>query len=328
MTPGSGVIERRLAAFARRRVLVVGDSIVDVFTRGTAIGIAAETPTLVIRREGETRSLGGAAFLCRNLLELGARVDFVTLAGEDAEGALVRDFAAPGLDLVVILDPGRPTTVKQRFEAAGHRLLQLDVRDDRPVSAAIAARVKDEVLARLAGADALVVSDYRHGLLPPDLAGFLVAAARHAGTPIYVDSQVAQTAGNHADYHGGAVFCLNLTEARGVDPGFAPLDDPAAWQGLWRALEPRGLVVKLGAAGAALFDGAATLRAPALPGPATDVTGAGDAFLAALVLAGLDDPAAALAIANAWAGLSVRLPGTATPKRAALAVALGQARGA
>jgi D-beta-D-heptose 7-phosphate kinase/D-beta-D-heptose 1-phosphate adenosyltransferase len=244
--------------------------------------VAAETPTLVIRREAQTRSLGGAAFLCRNLLELGARVDFVTLAGADAEGALVRDFAAPGLDLAVILDPGRPTTVKQRFEAAGHRLPQMDVRDDRPVSEAIAERVKDEVLARLAGADALVVSDYRHGLLSPGLAGFLVAAARGAGTPVHVDSQVAQTTGNHADYRGGAVFALNLTEARGVDPGFAPDDDPTAWRAVWRALEPRALVVKLGAAGAVLFDGVAALRAPALPGPVIDTTGAGDAFPAAL----------------------------------------------
>ncbi len=323
MTFGSGNRGRRLDDFTRRRVLVVGDSIVDVFTRGTVIGVAAETPTLVIRKEGETRSLGGAAFLCRNLLELGARVDFVTLAGTDAEGAPVRDFAAPRLDLAVILDPDRPTTVKHRFEAAGHRLLQMDVRDDRPVGAEIAARVKAEVLARLAGADALVVSDYRHGLLPPDLARFLVSAARGAGTPVYVDSQVAQNLGNHADYRGGAIFCLNLAEARCVDPGFTPADDPAAWQGLWRALEPRALVVKLGPAGAVMFDGAATLRSPALPGPVTDTTGAGDAFLAALVLAGLQgDPPAALAIANAWAGLSVRLPGTATPRRAALAAAL------
>jgi D-beta-D-heptose 7-phosphate kinase/D-beta-D-heptose 1-phosphate adenosyltransferase len=320
----SQTFDQRLAAFAHRRVLVVGDSIVDVFTRGTVIGVATETPTLVIRKEGETRSLGGAAFLCRNLLELGARVDFVTLAGTDADGAPVREFAAPGLDLAVILDPDRPTTVKQRFEAADHRLLQMDVRDDRPVSVEIAARVKAEVMARLTGADALVVSDYRHGLLPPDLAGFLVAAARGAGKPVYVDSQVAQNLGNHADYRGGAIFCLNLTEARCVDPGFSPTDDPDAWRGLWRALEPRALVVKLGPAGAVLFDGAATLRAPALPGPVTDTTGAGDAFLAALVLAGLeDDPPAALAIANAWAGLSVRLPGTTTPERASLARALG-----
>jgi hypothetical protein len=201
----SGKVDQRLAAFPGRRVLVVGDSIVDVFTQGTVIGVATETPTLVMRKEVETRSQGGAAFLCRNLLELGARVDFVTLDGTDPDSAPVRDFAAPGLDL-----------------------------------AAIAARVRVEVTARLPGADALVVSDYRHGLLPPDLAGYLLSAARGARKPVYVDSQVAQNLGNHADYRGGAIFCLNLTEARCVDPRFHPMDDPAAWQGLWRALEPTG----------------------------------------------------------------------------------------
>lgn len=303
----------RLAAGAGRRVLLVGDSILDVFTHGSAIGLAAETPTLVIRRERQETSLGGAAFVCRNLLALGARVDFVTLVGDDPEAAAVRAFSAPGLDLIAIADPARPTTVKQRFWAADHKLLQVDVRDDTPVGEAIADRIRAAVTARLGAADVLVVSDYRHGMIGPDMAPWLVAAARAAGKPVFVDSQVAQTEGNHVLYRPGAIHCLNLREARTVDPTFAPADDPAAFAALWRALAPAALVIKLGEAGAIAFDGADVTSAPALAVKPVDTTGAGDAFLAALVLAGLDDPAAALTLANTWAGLSVRLAGTATP---------------
>jgi D-beta-D-heptose 7-phosphate kinase/D-beta-D-heptose 1-phosphate adenosyltransferase len=303
----------RLAAFAGRRVLLLGESILDVFTYGSAIGLAAETPTLVIRRERQETTLGGAAFVCRNLLALGARVDFVTLVGDDPEAATVRAFSSPGLDLIAIADPARPTTVKQRFWAADHKLLQVDVRDDTPVGEAIADRIRAAVTARLGAADVLVVSDYRHGMIPPDLAPWLVAAARAAGKPVFVDSQVAQTEGNHTLYRSGAIHCLNLREARTIDPAFTPSDAQAAFAGLWRALEPAALVVKLGEDGAVAFNGATVTRARSLSVAAIDTTGAGDAFLAALVLAGLDDPAAALGLANAWAGLSVTLPGTATP---------------
>jgi D-beta-D-heptose 7-phosphate kinase/D-beta-D-heptose 1-phosphate adenosyltransferase len=316
-------LDDALAAFAAARILVVGDTIVDVFHYGAAIGLAAETPTIVMRRERREASLGGAAFVCRNLLALGAQVDFVTLAGGDADAPLVTGFAAPGLALTAIADPSRPTTVKHRYLADGHRLLQMDVRDDRPVGKDIAGRVGDAVRARLGAADALLVSDYRHGMITPALARFLVDAASVAGKPVYVDSQVAQNASNHTDYRGGAVVCLNLKEARCVDAEFTPREDPDAFARLWRALEPKAVVVKLGDAGALLFDGARVTRAAALAVEAVDTTGAGDAFLAGLALKGLDDPAAALAIANAWAGLSTRLAGTATPNLADLRSALG-----
>jgi sugar/nucleoside kinase (ribokinase family) len=60
-------------------------------------------------------------------------------------------------------------------------------------------------------------------------------------------------------------------------------------------------------------DGVGGVSAPARPVAAADTTGAGDAFLAALALTGLDDPLAALTLANAWAALSIQIHGTIPP---------------
>ena len=177
-------IRDRLAAFADTRVLLVGDTIVDVYTHGVAIGLAAETPTIVMRREREERTLGGAAFVCRNLLELGAHVDFITLVGRDAEAGLVRGFEAAKLNLIAIRDPSRPTTVKQRFWVDDHKLLQMDVRDDTPIGEGVIAEIMSAATARLAGADAVLIADYRHGMIPPALARALVEAAKAAGKPV------------------------------------------------------------------------------------------------------------------------------------------------
>jgi bifunctional ADP-heptose synthase (sugar kinase/adenylyltransferase) len=64
--------------FDDSKVLLSGDSIVDLYAYATAIGLAAETPTIAARQEKVQASLGGAALVCRNLLELGASVRFIT----------------------------------------------------------------------------------------------------------------------------------------------------------------------------------------------------------------------------------------------------------
>jgi len=306
-------VGQRLAKFRDTRILVVGDTIVDLNSYGAAIGLAAETPTLVARRETFSRSLGGAAFVCRNLLELGAQVDFITAVGEDDEARHVMDFASPGLKLIALSDPSRPTTVKHRFWVDGYKLLQLDIRDDSPVSEPVAEAVMSAFHAHLERVDAVVISDYRHGLISPAMAAGFVAGAKAAGKPIYVDSQVAQNSSNHIDYRSGAIICLNLKEARCIDPAFTPSDQPAAFQGLQARLDARMLIVKLGEHGSIMFDGEKVVRAVARPAPVVDTTGAGDAFLASLVLTGIDEPWEALTLANAWAALSIQIHGTNPP---------------
>jgi len=306
-------VRQSLAKFQTTRVLLVGDTIVDLYTYGSALGLSVETPTIVARRTSVSRTLGGAAFVCRNLLELGAQVDFITAVGADDEAAHVAGFTASGLELVAIADPSRPTTVKQRFWVDGYKLLQLETGDDVLIDEAVAADAMSAFHARLGEAGVVVISDYRHGLITPAMAAEFVRSANAAGKPIYVDSQVAQNTSNHTDYRSGAIICLNLKEARCVDPAFTPSDQPAAFAGLRARLDARVLVVKLGEQGSMIFDGETVVKAPARPVMAADTTGAGDAFLAALALTGVDDPFEALTLANAWAALSIQIHGTVPP---------------
>jgi rfaE bifunctional protein kinase chain/domain len=303
----------RLATFQNTRVLLVGDTIVDLYTYAAALGLSVETPTIVARPTSVSRTLGGAAFVCRNLLELGAHVDFITAVGEDDEAAHVAGFAAPQLNLIALADPGRPTTVKHRFWIDGYKLLQLESGDDVPSGEALAAAAMAAFHARVPKADVVVISDYRHGLITPAMAAAFVSGATAAGKPVYVDSQVAQNTSNHTDYRGGAIVCLNLKEARSVDPAFSPTDQPDAFAALRARLDARTLIVKLGERGSMLFDGERVVTAPAWPVQAVDTTGAGDAFLAALALSGADDPLEALTLANAWAALSIQIHGTVPP---------------
>jgi sugar/nucleoside kinase (ribokinase family) len=138
------------------------------------------------------------------------------------------------------------------------------------------------------------------------------------GKPVYVDSQVSQTAANHKLYRGGCVICLNLKEARCIDPGFTPQESAGAFDTLNTELDTERIVVKLGEDGAMFQNGRQVTHVAANKVTVTDTTGAGDAFLSAFCLAGTENPENALLLANAWAGLSVQIHGTIPPKRADL----------
>jgi D-beta-D-heptose 7-phosphate kinase / D-beta-D-heptose 1-phosphate adenosyltransferase len=317
-------LNKLLDKFARSRVLLVGDVIVDLYTYGSAMGLSAETPTIVSRFKEVRRTLGGAAFVCRNLLELGAQVDFVTLTGRDEEGARIRDWKAPNLNLGGVTDETRNTTVKHRFWVDGYKLFQLDTRNDEPISPALVDAAMAQVKTLAPKADCIVISDYRHGFLTPEFVKQLIALAAALGKRVYVDSQVSQTISNHHLYQPDAVICLNVKEARCIDPNFAPSPTPQAFAALRKVLNTGNIVVKMGEMGAMMLSGGRVVEAPARKVEVVDTIGAGDAFLAAFCLGGLDDPAAALAVANAWAGLSVGVHGTTPPRRAALAEQLEQ----
>lgn len=315
-----------LASFDAAKVLLIGDTILDIYTYGTAMGLSAETPTIVARRKEVRYSLGGAALVCRNLLELGAGVRFLTLVGTDEESGHVGSFSAPKLTILPVADAGRPTTVKHRFWVDGYKLFQLDQRDDASISTAIASQAMKLVEEALPEVDRVVISDYRHGLLSPGFVTSLLAVLRDSGKPVYVDSQVSQTASNHTLYRDGCIMVLNLKEARCIDPAFAPTQDATAFGRLNGELGTDRIIVKLGEQGALLQRGTRVYHAPARKVTVTDTTGAGDAFLSAFCLAGIDHPEEALRLGNAWAGLSVQIHGTIPPKRADLTASIGENR--
>jgi bifunctional ADP-heptose synthase (sugar kinase/adenylyltransferase) len=204
----------------------------------------------------------------------------------------------------------------------GYKLFQLDQRDDRAVSEAVGDQVLAQVKEALPDTDVVVISDYRHGLLSSGVVGGLMPLLHSTGKAVYVDSQVSQTASNHTLYSGGCVLCLNLREARCIDPGFTPALDATAFEGLNKALDSTRILVKLGEDGAMFQDGSRVTQSPADKVSVTDTTGAGDAFLSAFSLSGLDSPESALRLANTWAGLSVQIHGTIPPRKADLLSAI------
>jgi len=120
-----------------RRVLVLGDVMLDEFWWGRVSRISPEAPVPVVQVTGQSFHLGGAGNVAASVRSLGARAVLAGVVGRDAAGQSVREaLAAAGVDSRLVgVGRDRPTTVKTRIVAHGQQVVRADREDAADVPA-------------------------------------------------------------------------------------------------------------------------------------------------------------------------------------------------
>jgi D-beta-D-heptose 7-phosphate kinase/D-beta-D-heptose 1-phosphate adenosyltransferase len=307
-------LESLLAGFARVRLAVVGDVLLDEYVHGDVERVSPEAPVPVVLVRREQQELGGAANVARNVAALGGQVELFGFVGDDDAGAALRARAASlGCDAAgLVVVPARPTTRKTRIVARNQQLLRFDREtDDAPPPAAAAALLEalDKALVRCHG---VIAEDYAKGALDAAVAAALMQRCRAAGRPVALDPKSTL-----APYRGAELIKPNLRETELLSGRRArtPAELARAVSALRAQVGPAHVVVTAGARGMTLFEGDAEPReVGTVAREVFDVQGAGDTSIAALTLAlraGASLLEAAV-IANAAAGVVVGKLGTAT----------------
>ncbi|HZO80724.1 MAG TPA: bifunctional heptose 7-phosphate kinase/heptose 1-phosphate adenyltransferase [Candidatus Binataceae bacterium] len=328
---GDGRVE--LPALKPLRVLVAGEIILDRYIWGDVARVSPEAPIPVLQVHRSEQRPGNAGFVMANLRALGAQVSALSVVGADRNGELLREMFE-GLEIdarSVLVDPDRPTTVKERMlgsvQSAGRatqQLLRVDQEDARPLSPARERALEQRVARELERADGVLVSDINKGLLTPRLLRALIGGARRRRIPVIVDPRLTE---DFSIYRGATAMTPNRYETE-LATG-TRLRDRDDWMRAANALVARlGLdacLVTLDRDGMYLAErGGADTYIPTMPRAVYDVTGAGDVVLAVFglfVIAGLSLPAAAR-LANIAAGIEVSRLGTEIITRDDLARAL------
>ncbi|SFM48743.1 D-alpha,beta-D-heptose 7-phosphate 1-kinase /D-beta-D-heptose 1-phosphate adenylyltransferase [Ectothiorhodospira mobilis] len=294
-------------AFERARVVVAGDLMLDRYWSGPAARISPEAPVPVVQVTGVEERAGGAANVAVNLARLGVGVALGGITGADEAGdTLARLLQAEGIACALLRDPHRPTITKLRVMSRHQQLLRLDF--EAPLEGDHPAALGRTLEPHLAGAGALVLSDYGKGTLAD--APALIARGRAAGLPVLVDPKGR----DFSRYRGATVLTPNLAELEAV-VGACPRDDLLLEQGerLRRELGLEALLVTLSERGMLLIrEGQDPLHLPTRAREVFDVTGAGDTVIAvvAAALAAGQGMAEAAALANLAAGRVVGKLGT------------------
>lgn len=304
---------KELEEFRSRRVVVVGDLMLDEFVRGDVTRISPEAPVPVLEVKERTSMPGGAANAAANVASLGARTALVGCVGSDAAGETMRRLVIGlGIDASgFVVDATRPTTVKTRIVARHQQVVRIDHETRGEFGRDVGTSLIESLQAALVEADACIVSDYGKGLVTPELASAVVKAA--AGKPIIVDPKRR----DFSAYKGATVITPNLGELE-VATGrtLNTLDEIVEGAGsLLPQLEGASVLVTRGPGGMSLIEsGRAPVHVPTRARAVFDVTGAGDTVVSTLALAlavGLP-MTSAMEVASAAAAIVVSKPGTAT----------------
>jgi len=308
-------LEAILPHIRGKRVLVIGDIMVDEYIGGSVSRISPEAPVPVVEVETEELRLGGAANVAANVRSLGGNPALIGVVGDDAAAErLTDDLARDGIDgQGIIVDRGRPTTIKTRIIAGSQQIVRFDKEEREEVRGEHLARLSHSAEERLSEFDGLIISDYGKGVISGPFLQWLIPKALRLNKIISVDPKE-----NHFPlYRGVTVITPNHKEA-GVACGKAiktEEDLNAAGQDLLSGIGVQGVLITRGAQGMRLFErGKPPVQIDTVAQEVYDVVGAGDTVVAALTLAlaaGANLEQAAR-ISNYAAGVVVGKKGTAT----------------
>jgi len=305
-----------IGAMHHRKIVVLGDVMLDEFFWGDVTRISPEAPVPVVDIRRESVHLGGAANVLANLVALGAQACVVGVVGNDSAGkrlrAGLREASPLQTDEYLVVDENRPSTTKTRIIAHSQLVVRADREQRTLVNGQIEAQILSSLKLALRDADAFVVSDYDKGVVTPRILGEILQLA-YERVPVLIDPKIR----NFAHYQPASLITPNHLEALRLTNTEEDSDDGLhrAAQIIREKLRCDAVLITRGDRGIMLLE---RDQDPVFVGTTArevyDVTGAGDtviATLAAALAAGATMLEAAN-LANHSAGIVVGKVGTAT----------------
>ncbi|MBE0651177.1 MAG: D-glycero-beta-D-manno-heptose-7-phosphate kinase [Bacteroidales bacterium] len=212
-------------AFTDKKVMVIGDIMVDSYVWGKVERISPEAPVPVVSVEKREERLGGAANVALNLQSLGAETLLCSVIGADRRGQdLMRLMTHAGLDRDGIIESGeRRTTVKSRFIGNNAQLLRVDEESTHILNDFVFKQLSEKIeqILKDRKVDAIIFQDYDKGVISPALIDFVNEKAGALKIPVMVDPKKR----NFLAYHNVTLFKPNLKEIKeGLNLNSVPAD--------------------------------------------------------------------------------------------------------
>ncbi len=315
-------VEKLLREFSTKRVLVIGDLMLDEFVWGRVTRISPEAPVPVVEVIRESYYPGGAANVARNVREFTPSVFVMGLIGGDIHAQKLRTLLGEnGIGLEGLLnDQSFQTIVKTRIIARHQQVVRVDRERPQPLNDEAQARCVEKVRELLPHLDAVIFEDYGKGFLQQAFVDNVTALARGAGKLVTADPNPH----NRLIWRGITAVKPNRSEAFAAanqpwhEPEQDPLhDSPLLLVGaeLLRTWKPDFLLVTLGEQGMILFgQGNPPFHVPSRAREVYDLSGAGDTAIGLFTLALASGASAieAAEISNHASSVVVGKLGTAT----------------
>ncbi len=305
----------QLDALRSKKVLIIGEAIIDEYHYCTPDAMSNKSPTVSARFEDAEVFAGGVVAVGNCIAGLCSEIDILACVGDDqASKGFIASHSAKGVRVHFMSRPDVSTVRKRRFvhRFLNQKLFEVTFLNDEPICDETQHQFAESVRELVPQADAVIVVDFGHGFLTPsviesitDSAGFLAVNAQINSSNRGFNSV--------RKYRGANYISVDEHEIRlPFGDRYGNLEDL-----IKRLSDETGcsnINVTLGSNGALYFDGKQFHRAPVFTSRIVDAIGAGDAFLSAtslLVQAGAP-PAMIPFVGNCMGGLMAQIVGHRT----------------
>lgn len=277
--------------FSELQVVVVGDLIIDEYIACDPLGMSQEDPTIVVTPIMSDMFVGGSGIVAAHAKGFGAMVSYFAVSGEDETASFAESrLVDQGIDVCLIRDSNRPTTLKQRYRAREKTLLRVSHLRQHAIDHDLAEEMLRRIKPAIEKADLLIFSDFNYGCLPQSLVDAITSYCVKYGVPMVADSQASSQMGDVSRFTGMQLITPTEHEAR-----IATQDNESGLVVLAEKLlckaKSGNVFITLGAEGMLVYTpetnnlGLTTDQLPAFNNAPKDVSGAGDCMLTCAAMA-------------------------------------------
>jgi D-beta-D-heptose 7-phosphate kinase/D-beta-D-heptose 1-phosphate adenosyltransferase len=317
-------------AFKGKKILIIGDIILDRYIFGRVNRISPEAPVPIVEVQSESFLLGGATNVANNIVALGGGASIAGIIGKDTAGKVLKELLEEKIiNTKGLIEDSRPTSIKTRIIAHNQQVVRFDREDKKRLEGKCLANLLNYLKMAVQEHDAVIVSDYKKGVVSSSLINAIVKYAKQRDIFIAVDPKV----GHFHFYKNISLITPNVMEAS-QGSGVDIKDEKSLYKAgkiLMNRLSCRSVLITRGEEGMSLFEketakDISVTHIPTAAKKVFDVTGAGDTVIAVFTLAraaGARSSDAAI-IANHAAGIVVGEVGTAVVTPEALLKSLSR----
>ncbi len=303
-----------LENFRNKKILVIGDIMLDKYIWGEVSRISPEAPVQVVNAIKETFDAGGAANVANNVSALSGKAFMVGIAGNDeSKNILLDELKKKEVNTDgIFIDNEKPTIQKIRIMGRGQQLLRVDYEKKEHVHQSIESSIIKFLQQNIKKIDVVVISDYAKGVITEEIVNAIVKSAKDQNKPVIVDPKPKHM----GIYSNVTLITPNNAEASEMSGIEDESDESVVEMGkkLMKYLNTNVLVTR-GEKGMSLFEKNGSITSvPAKAKEVYSIIGAGDTVVATIALAlasGADFKEASM-LANIAAGIKVGKIGTAS----------------
>ena len=306
-------IQTLFSSFSKKRVLIIGDVMIDSYIIGKVDRVSPEAPVPVVDVTGFDQRLGGAGNVALNIKAMGATPILCSVVGQDKEGKELREIMIKaGLTCTgLIHSDKRKTTNKTRVLGNNHQLLRIDHEITNDLDVVDTFLLEQRFAEELENCDVVIFEDYNKGVLHSKNIELLIQKCISKGIPTIVDPKKS----NFLAYKNVTLFKPNLKEIKEGLKIETDLSEQSnlndAISELMTSLNNEFTLVTLSERGVVIRGKSETHHIPAHIRTIADVSGAGDTVVsvAALCLSAKTDARTLAELSNLAGGLVCEITG-------------------